>query len=664
MQPLSHSPAFIGISPTVRLASRSFGSKKNKNQQTQQQQPKKKSKVARRAAKRKSEQKEREQRERKQYGRDRIAKLKRQKNLHKAGKMKRVLSSADFWFSNGNLMNDTFLKDQLRAHKGYVPLTVLLKFPRFEYWTDLPLLYETFTNPAAKRYQVIIDEQLVQNGQERLERLEREREEEVRRQKNLHRERQRREEELLQRREQIYNERLQKLIDEKRPEVLKERNEEIAQERAQIIAARRAEYAKDANSIRGMLERRRENSTLVNKILDVWEKSENIEEKWDLPPYFTIDDIDDDMVYVSYDFEAQYYDYLLGYDEEEEEVDDHDAEDPYGRHMQQIEEGSSLTEEDKTDDADFLDDPNGEGEGRDMAQSTDIQHALVRHRRVNLESILDMERDGMNLDDIGQDYGDTMESDVDEEEIAVTKEKKGHSTFRKYSTRRQSIIISTPKKLAKFCARLKVDVQRASSLNEDNPDASAVGFDLEYATLELDIRNTLPAMVQLAGPTTDSQVGLIWLDKFPDHARSMLGEEEAQPLMDILADASILKVGVGATKDAKHLAAWWGITDRDYVGDFISGVVDIDGEIDDASFEATEMNLAKLCETVLERQLPKRKQKVSSKNKKRKRQGRSAPTAHWRVSPGQITQEMKEYAANDAASGIDIWMKLKGLEQE
>jgi hypothetical protein len=47
-------------------------------------------------------------------------KLKRQKNLHPAAKMKRVLSATDYWFSDVNLRTDAHLQGQLHLHKGYV----------------------------------------------------------------------------------------------------------------------------------------------------------------------------------------------------------------------------------------------------------------------------------------------------------------------------------------------------------------------------------------------------------------------------------------------------------------------------------------------------------------------------------------------------------------
>jgi len=52
----------------------------------------------------------------------------------------------------------------------------------------------------------------------------------------------------------------------------------------------------------------------------------------------------------------------------------------------------------------------------------------------------------------------------------------------------------------------------------------ALGFDVEYCSLEMDIRNDLPAMLQLAAP--GGPVGLIWLDKLPDRGRGIFTDPE------------------------------------------------------------------------------------------------------------------------------------------
>lgn len=61
-----------------------------------------------------------------------------------------------------------------------------------------------------------------------------------------------------------------------------------------------------------------------------------------------------------------------------------------------------------------------------------------------------------------------------------------------------------------------------------------------------------------------------------------------------------------------------------------------------------------MCEIVLECNLPKMKEKNAGKNKRRRKQGKRVKTSHWR---GDLTKEMKQYAADDASCAIDIWNK-------
>ena len=662
-------PPCVPWSPGMLIMSRSFASKKkeNKQQNKQQKQEKPSSKNSKRKQKGKRKRTEKDRREPKtSWENERIAKLRRQNNLHPAAKMKRVLSAADFWFSEGNLANDAFLREQLLAHNGYIPLTVLLTFPKFQYWTDLPLLYKSFTNPAAKRFKVIVDENLIRDGQAALkcdEADSRERATMVQIRRKAKREGQ---EELRNKRREIrYHDRFEKLMDVIRPELMKKMNERIAKEREEIMASKRAEYAIQGNSIRGFLERQRNNLSVVAATVGVWEKFENVEEKWDLPDYYKIEDEELDAI-VREHIEEHYNDFLWEDDDEDEELDEY--ENAFIMEPRKIRfSNESLAEKVE---ASTIDSHDSEAHGTtELLHSTDIKYALVRHRKVSLESVRAIEMaDGMkdNIED-----NDYVDDDEDMEraipvEIKTKQKNKKSSNLKDYSTNRKTVLISKPQKLAKFFERFKVDMHKALSLNNGDPNASAVGFDVEYATLELDIRNTLPAMVQIAGPTADSEIGLIWLDKFPDHGRGILADESSRPLIDLLSDASILKVGVGANKDANHLAAWWGITDRSYVGDFIAGTIDLEDEVEEQNESATfkERSLAQLCETVLGCRLPKQKQRLNYRNKQLKRMGMRHPTAHWRIPSGNITKQMKDYAAHDAASGIDIWMKLKGLQQQ
>ena len=86
-----------------------------------------------------------------------------------------------------------------------------------------------------------------------------------------------------------------------------------------------------------------------------------------------------------------------------------------------------------------------------------------------------------------------------------------------------------------LCATLLAQLPVAGG-GEGAAAARVLGLDVEFATLENDLR-MLPAMLQLAWP---GQVGLIWLDKLPDHGHGLL--QSSASLKSILSDPSILKV--------------------------------------------------------------------------------------------------------------------------
>lgn len=151
-----------------------------------------------------------------------------------------------------------------------------------------------------------------------------------------------------------------------------------------------------------------------------------------------------------------------------------------------------------------------------------------------------------------------------------------------------------------------------------------LGFDVEYATLETDLR-LLPAMVQLASL---EHVALVWLDKLPDHGAEALRPEE--PLGALLADADAAKVGVGATADAANLES------------FSHGHLRCQTVLEVAP-DSHEVSLADLVAADLGRRLPKRKVAPRSSRKK----------AHWRAPC--LTAAMKRYAAEDALASLLVW---------
>jgi hypothetical protein len=189
--------------------------------------------------------------------------------------------------------------------------------------------------------------------------------------------------------------------------------------------------------------------------------------------------------------------------------------------------------------------------------------------------------------------------------------------------------------------------------NNSQAKAYAVACDVEYCTLEYDIRNTLPALIQLSGPTPSGPVGLIWLDKFPDHGRDLLTNPDYAPLVSLFSDPKLLKVGVSLTSDTINLAKWCGIDEKSDADFFFSGIVNIEREID---FEiGSEKSLKALAQSVLQRNLPK----IKGKRRSEKDRIHRKPTAHWRTN--NLTDAMKMYAVNDVSCAIDIWLKMNGL---
>ena len=272
-------------------------------------------------AERKRRQRKREEEDRdRRFRQEKIKKLKRQRNLHPAAKMKRVLSASDYWFSRTNLITDFFMREQLKLYDGYIPLSVLLTFPKFQYWTDLQLLYDSFTNPAAHRFRLIIDKKRFDHAEAETKRQEESIKQEEREFKERQRMKKRLASRLKQRREAQRRERMSVLVESHRAEAVKLANRIKAQERTEIIAKKRAELAKETYSIRGFLERQREKLGVVSTVLDYWEKWEEVEKKWNLPEFETVESITDSAVIDLCSLKEKYFDFIYEEDEAEEEA--------------------------------------------------------------------------------------------------------------------------------------------------------------------------------------------------------------------------------------------------------------------------------------------------------------------------------------------------------
>jgi hypothetical protein len=308
-------------------------------------------------------------------------------------------------------------------------------------------------------------------------------------------------------------------------------------------------------------------------------------------------------------------------------------------------------EDEDIDEGDKVDESASEG----PLPKNDPLTAYVRHWKVGLREIQLIEekiRHEALQEEQGIDGDD--EDDILLERAETETKKRSHNN---YNTSRKVVILRNKKGLETFCDSLRRAAEASAAQWSGDANACAIGLDVEYGSLELDIRNTLPAMLQLSAPNSNGPVGLLWLDKFPNVGRDILTDDAYAPLQSLLADPAILKVGVGASKDAQHFAAWCGIEDRDCIGYFFSGIVDIEEEVDE---RVQRKNLVIMCEQVLQRHLPKIKQK--RRKMKGTKERKVGDTAHWRAD--ELTDQMKKYAVNDVACGVDVWMAVHGFRAE
>ena len=255
-----------------------------------------------------------------------------------------------------------------------------------------------------------------------------------------------------------------------------------------------------------------------------------------------------------------------------------------------------------------------------LSSTYDYEYALLRPKRIDHTRL---DEDDYYIEQLNKPK-------------SKTKKRMGKSSLPKYSSCREVQVITNTKQLNTFCDALH---------NEQ-----VLGFDVEYCTLETDIRNTLPAMLSLA---SSNKVGLIWLDKFTNNGKDMLSDPECESLFSLLANSSIQKVGVSASSDAKHLASWFGITDARFTSEFFSGMVDMELIDNDKLWEKS---LQQMVAEVLGRDLPKLKEKdkhMKKNMRKRGKVGGKYKASHWRSD--KLTPEMKQYAADDAGSALDVW---------
>ena len=108
------------------------------------------------------------------------------------------------------------------------------------------------------------------------------------------------------------------------------------------------------------------------------------------------------------------------------------------------------------------------------------------------------------------------------------------------------------------------------------------------------------------------------------------------------------------------MAHWWGITDQDFVGHCISGVVDMEGDLYDDRIESK--SLQEMCAAILNKDLPKLKERYATAKKQKRKKGHRVKTSHWRRD--DLTKDMKEYASNDVSSAIDIYLEVMKVDAD
>ena len=622
--------------------------------------------------KRKRKKQAEKQRRQNQWRKDQTKK-KRMKGLHPAAKMKRILSYCDNLFHKGNIAMDPFYSEELVDYHGHVRISVLASERKLEHWGDDPtLICDTFRSEAAnRRYKVVFNQEFVEAATRNRKRREIRKRAEESQQKKLEKKENRAKK--LRRRElkrfientreefwrRRYPEALQEALDEERAEVVNEREEKASKmtwsEGALFYATKKWDDAREW-MLRISSIRKKSTSKIEDCDIDWdWYYYGEFEQELLENPEF-------EEAVIEFEDLEEYFDYY----NREETFDFFNIKDCREIDLRKIGKDGKidLTIEDKDHKQDEKVSLPVVDDGSD-----DFYFALVRPKKLTPEDYSFgncVEDDDLYGDDTISDYSeDSVPSaayDFSEEDSEIDRffpppenpePKKNKTTkLRKYSSERIVRVIKNAKQLNSFCRDLNESLN--SNTKDDVGGSRAVGFDVEYCSLEMDIRTTLPAMLQLASPDPKGPVGLIWLDKFPNHGKYMIGDPKYEALLSILSSPDIFKVGAGVTRDAQHLAAWWGISDKDHVEYYLSGMLDLESEWDD---RVNEKRLQDMCESVLGCRLPKLKEKNAKKNKKKRKNGKKVKTSHWRRD--ELTQDMKDYAADDVSCSIDVWQHIQ-----
>jgi len=555
-------------------------------------------------------------------------KKRRMNNLHTNAKVKRILSACDFWFSDANLRCDDFLRGELGDYQSFVRLTTLEIMAKFEGWTTGRLIYDALKSDAGKnRYSVICNKDLVEkvalNQRRQLRCRENEEMKEAREQAKvdkMHKKwRKKRIKKLKVSLEEmqveffspIWKQLKKDQLDWEKNELEREKNQEqkrLEEQHVRQLVAQSVANTKNLISqmTTGLKTGPQETDNESNLSFD--DNIENLnEEDIDWQEYYDgeygIQLYEDNLMYAAAltelenlenEIESEWCDYHWG------KRMDRDFERMMRRERLHVRKEFDEIEElvlndDKTIIEDEILPQLIEDDGSDSLKYALVQHKKVKERMASLQYLEEgngfdeggvdwynddidvFDREECAMVDTSQDYSDGLESIEQEWSESKSKKKKKESLEIYSSGRKVEVIDGTGQKLREFCQRLTQSLDRSK--------VKAIGFDVEYGNLEIDSGGNLPEMLQLASPEESGPVGLIWIDKFNNNGKNMIGDENCQHLFDILGNHEILKVGVGISNDAKHLASWWGITDPEDSCFYFSGMVDIGKEPEDCLFQ-------------------------------------------------------------------------------
>lgn len=552
--------------------------------------------------------------------REQERKLKRQKNLHPAGKYKRVLSQCDYWFKASNLVNDRFLVMELAAHNGWCRLSTLSSFPRFKYWGTPNVLAEAFAAPGAERYDLdgdMVRPRVLRDYAPSGLTLEEASDDDL---ASLH--------ELL----GGFEDDISRWKREDVVDVLTSDDEILAE-----LAIQSNAWVEALPLAFQDVGRREE----LREICDDFEYDllDNVDEAY----------CDEDIVDLGF---AEFTDRFGSPEARRRTIEDA----RFWKRIQGMDIFNELLASDpatarqcvavalrrmKTNKFERL---AARFASHHLASNRDsVVKSIERHmyRRnsgfripiptVNpfafgeiIEHVGSRTRlrrhDKEDATDVWDDDFDvSLRDEVDDEALLKTARK----SLPRFTHGAAIHVASSPRQVEATVAALRQSVGSDTS----------IGFDVEYATLETDLR-MLPAMVQLA---TLDYVVLVWLDKLPDHGARELHPD--RPLGALLADPSLVKVGNGARADAANLEAYsYGVLRTQSVHDL--------------AFERAT-SLAELVQIFLGKNLPKRKVALGRNSKAGKA---ASKKAHWRAA--QLTTAMRRYAADDAVASLAVWRAM------